>query len=541
MSKNSKTNQGLRARAVAVAAAVLLIGSTAAACGAGGGSKDSAKDLRVLVEAGGHAELKPVAAAFEKETGTKVTLVELPYDGLYDRLSSELSSGSVSFDVAALDAIWLKGFADGVEPLDDMFTDDVKSDLFPSLLTEARSTDTSSGCRCGRTPRSSTTARTCSRTRRTRRRSRRSTATRSSPPTTWQQFADAAAVLHPATAMTLRHRRQGRGRDRVARDRAPGRREGHGPRPRTARPISTRRALEALDFYTELNTKLKVSPPGAAQIDWASAQNLFNQGQTAMTRFWAHAYPQIPDDSPVKGKIGVAVIRRARRDRRRFPVRGTSRCRRPTQEVSCREVHRVRLRAQRPGDRHRPRAGGTQVRSGEVPGQARPREPRGADRSARRAGHRAAAGQPEVAEDRRHGADPDAPEGRRRRRQRGAAAEGAGPDRGHRQVTRAGVAVRRRRPRRARSGSAGDRPSPVEVTAQRPPLRRADDGAGGDLPRRVRGLAAGAARHRQLLRDLADRRRPARLRRASATTATRCTRPRSERGPADRRPTPASW
>ena len=83
-----------------------------AACGAGGddSSGDGAKTVTVLVEGGGKAELEPVAKAFTEETGTKVSLVELPYDGLYDRLSGEFSSGSVSFDVAALDAIWLNGF-----------------------------------------------------------------------------------------------------------------------------------------------------------------------------------------------------------------------------------------------------------------------------------------------------------------------------------------------------------------------------------------------------------------------------------------------
>ena len=56
---------------------------------------------------------------FTKETGTRVTFVELPYDGLYNRLNSELSSGTVSFDVAAMDAVWLPAFKDGVAPLDE--------------------------------------------------------------------------------------------------------------------------------------------------------------------------------------------------------------------------------------------------------------------------------------------------------------------------------------------------------------------------------------------------------------------------------------
>ncbi|MGZ8690975.1 MAG: ABC transporter substrate-binding protein, partial [Aeromicrobium sp.] len=121
-----------------------MIATGLAACGAGGdeSSGDGADTVTVLVEGGGKAELEPVAEAFTEETGTKVSLVELPYDGLYDRLSSEFSSGSVSFDVAALDAIWLRGFADGVEPLDDMFTDEVQADLFPALVEEAQVDDT---------------------------------------------------------------------------------------------------------------------------------------------------------------------------------------------------------------------------------------------------------------------------------------------------------------------------------------------------------------------------------------------------------------
>ena len=44
----------------------------------------------------------------------------------------------MSFDVAALDAIWLSAFADGVTLLDDLFTDEVQADLFPGLISEAQ-------------------------------------------------------------------------------------------------------------------------------------------------------------------------------------------------------------------------------------------------------------------------------------------------------------------------------------------------------------------------------------------------------------------
>jgi len=107
-------------------------GGAGSASGAGGGA------LTVLCEAGGQAELTPVADAFTKETGTKITFVALPYDGLYNRFNTELSAGTPSFDIGVMDAIWLPTFAGKLTPLDDMFTDQVKADLFPSLLTEGQ-------------------------------------------------------------------------------------------------------------------------------------------------------------------------------------------------------------------------------------------------------------------------------------------------------------------------------------------------------------------------------------------------------------------
>jgi len=298
---NSHSGRSRRSRFAAAAVGLLALGSLTA-CGAGG-SAASDDTLTVLVEAGGHAELQPVADAFEKQTGTKVTFVELPYDGLYDRLSSELASGAVSFDVAALDAIWLKGFADGVQPLDDMFTDEVKADLFPALLQEAQVDGkyvgmpvwTNAEVLYYRTDLFDDPA--------NKKAFKAKYGYDLAAPTTWQQFADAAQfftgkglygtdVKGAVETEYLATLMQAGAQDMVlTADGQP--------------DLDTPEALKALDFYTSL---LSDSPPGAAQIDWAGAQNLFNQGKTAMMRFWAHAYTQIPDDSVVKGKTGVVVL-----------------------------------------------------------------------------------------------------------------------------------------------------------------------------------------------------------------------------------------
>ncbi|GAA4288947.1 extracellular solute-binding protein [Georgenia daeguensis] len=288
------------------------------ACGAGG--TESADDasggseaLTVLVEGGGKAELEPVAAKFSEETGTEVTFVELPYDGLYDRLSTELASGNVSFDVAALDAIWLRAFADGVAPLDDLFTQEVQDDLFPALLQEATVDDrfvgmpawTNAEVLFYRTDLFEDAAQMEA--------FQAEYGYELAPPTTWEEYRDVAKFFTQDTdgdgatdlygtdvkgavetewlATVLQA-----GADGMVLDE-----DGNVI-------IDDAKHLEALEFYVAPLLEDQAAPAGAAQVDWAEAQNLFYQGQTAMTRFWAHAYTQTPEDSPVAGNIGVTPM-----------------------------------------------------------------------------------------------------------------------------------------------------------------------------------------------------------------------------------------
>lgn len=282
--------------------AVLLAVS---ACGAGGPATTSgsaASTVNVLVEAGGHAELTGVAEQCKKEAGIDVNFVELPYDGMFNRLSSEFSSGNVSFDVAALDSVWLPSFKDAVQPIDELFTDEAKKDIFPALVKEANVDGhfigmpawTNAEIILYRTDLFEDAA--------NRDGFKAKYGYDLAAPTTWQQYKDIsefftkdgmygtdvkggvetewlAHVLQAGSPMVLDEN------NNVVIDNAAHK--------------------EALDFYTSLTS---YAPPGAAQVDWAAAQNLFNQGKTAMTRFWAHAYRQIPKDAPVAGKVGAAPM-----------------------------------------------------------------------------------------------------------------------------------------------------------------------------------------------------------------------------------------
>jgi ABC-type glycerol-3-phosphate transport system substrate-binding protein len=297
--------------AVAVVSALALAG-----CGAGGGGQQAeagSQALTVLVEAGGKAELTGIAEKFTKETGTQVTFVELPYEGLYNRLNTEFSAGSTSFDVAALDAIWLPTFANAVTPLNDLFTDAVKADLFPALVEEAQVGEsfvgmpvwTNSEILFYRTdlfgdPKEKAAF-------------SKQYGYELAPPTTWKQYQDVAKFFTRDT--------DGDGETDLYGTDVKGAVETEwlatvsqsGAESMVLGPdgevtVNDADHLAALDFYVGLSNDLKAAPPGAAQIDWAGAQNLFYQGETAMMRFWAHAYPQTPEDSPVAGKIGAAPM-----------------------------------------------------------------------------------------------------------------------------------------------------------------------------------------------------------------------------------------
>ena len=51
------------------------------------------------------------------------------YNGMYDKLSTEIKSGEAAHDVACMDFVWLAAFADAIEPLQDADT----SDFLPTL------------------------------------------------------------------------------------------------------------------------------------------------------------------------------------------------------------------------------------------------------------------------------------------------------------------------------------------------------------------------------------------------------------------------
>lgn len=309
--KNPATSAGRRILVATTAASVAAL--VLSGCGAGGGAAGApeSSELTVVVEGGGKAELQPIADLYTQETGTEVTLVELPYAGLYDRISSELQAGQPSFDVAALDAIWLPAFAPGLAPLDDVVTDAVADDLFGGLVSEAQVDGTFVGVPVWtnseilfyRTDLFEDAENMAA--------FEDEYGYPLAAPTTWEQYRDAAEFFTQDTdgdGVTDLYGTDVKGAvetewlatvsqagaDSMVLDAQSG-----------EVTIDDAEHQAALDYYVSL---LPYAPSGAAQLDWAGAQNLFYQGKLAMMRFWGHAYRQTPDDSPVKEDIGVAPM-----------------------------------------------------------------------------------------------------------------------------------------------------------------------------------------------------------------------------------------
>jgi len=269
-------------------------------------------ELTILVEAGGHGELQPIADKFTAETGSTITFVELPYDGLYDRLTSEFSSGNVSFDIAAVDAIWITAFKDGLVSLDDLFTDEVQANIFPSLLAEASPDGTFIGMPAWTNAQLLFYRTDLFEDPEQQAAFKEAKGYDLAAPTTWQQYLDMAEFFTQDT--------NGDGTPELYGADVKGKVETEwlacvlqAGSPAVVLDdndqviINDKAHKDALDFYIA-PVEMGIAPPGASQIDWGAAQNLFYQGQLAMMRFWAHAYTQTPEDSEVYGKVGVVPM-----------------------------------------------------------------------------------------------------------------------------------------------------------------------------------------------------------------------------------------
>lgn len=282
----------------------LLLSSVAAlACAT---SAAHAESITVLVEGGGLQLQQAMAEQFTAETGIEVNFVEVPYQGVFDRLSAEIASGTSSFDVATIDVVWNAAFADHVEDLSDLYTDAVRADLPQALINDANVGGRMIGMPTWANAEIVFYRKDLFENEENKAAFLAEYGYELAPPATWQQWRDIAKFftrdgmygtsvngLNPEEWMA--HVLQAGSPGVILDD------EGNVILDNAAHQA-------ALEFYRAPLCEDGSVPENALEIGWGEAQNLFYQGQTAMMKFWAHAHKLTPEDSQVAGLVGVAPM-----------------------------------------------------------------------------------------------------------------------------------------------------------------------------------------------------------------------------------------
>ncbi len=265
-----------------------------------------AEAITVLVEGGGHSLQQAAADAFTKETGIEVNFVEVPYQGVFDKLTAEIASGTSNYDVATIDVVWNAAFASHVEDLSDLFTDAVKADIPSALLADANVGGKMMGMPTWANAEIVFYRKDLWEDPANQAAFKAQYGYDLMPPATWQQWRDMAKfftkdgmfgtnVIGGTSEEWMAEVLQA-GSPGVILDDA-------------GNVILDNQAhIDALENYRAPLCTDKSVPDNALEISWGEAQNLFYQGQTAMMKFWAHAYKMTPEDSKIAGKVGVAPM-----------------------------------------------------------------------------------------------------------------------------------------------------------------------------------------------------------------------------------------
>lgn len=120
-----------------VLAAIVTVGAFA------GGTQESSADTKpkyitVAVQAGAPepAAYKAFCSEWETSTGIKIEWIDLPQESQHDKLVTELSNATGTYDVVAMDNPWIAEFAAAgyIEPLEGYLSPEKRSDYFEGYL-----------------------------------------------------------------------------------------------------------------------------------------------------------------------------------------------------------------------------------------------------------------------------------------------------------------------------------------------------------------------------------------------------------------------
>ncbi len=323
---------------LAVMAVMLVLSSILAGCsgnnanntgegtantGNAGNSGKEAKggSITVLVEGGSPAfkVAEATAEQFKTQTGYEVKIEAVPYIGVYDKLNAELKAKAGSYDAAVIDILWFPALASGLAPMDELFTDEVKSDLYPNLIDGANVDGKLLGMPVWTNSKTMLYRKDLFEDAKEKEAFQKEYGYELKPPATWQEYRDVAKFFTRDTnndgtmdmygtgvlgknngdsvASWLDHALQA-GADRLV--------VGEDGKAN----VNTKPYVDALEFLTKVLREDKSAPEGALNMASDEIAELFWNGKMAMMLEWGHFF--VPSNDParskVAGKVGTAPM-----------------------------------------------------------------------------------------------------------------------------------------------------------------------------------------------------------------------------------------
>ncbi len=300
------TRRAARPLALATALSAVLLG---AACAPSPTSSDDSSagsgkgtTITVGMEAGSPHEAfyKKAAADFTEETGIKVQILGVPHDNMHQQFLSDAIAGGTAYDVLMVDQPWVSEFAANgyLEPLDDRLSDEDRSDFVAGTLD----TESYDGKLYG-LPFLVHNLVTYYRP------SMLEAAGIDAPPTTWEQYREAARLTTDPGTGTYGTMIPGNRDGEVAtRFESYVQQAGGDIVDAQGKPdIDTPQARAALQMMTEIQFDDGSSPAGLH--DLSAIQGQFLEGKIAMVSVWPYLWAMAtdPEQSKIADDVAVAL------------------------------------------------------------------------------------------------------------------------------------------------------------------------------------------------------------------------------------------
>jgi multiple sugar transport system substrate-binding protein len=259
------------------------------------------------------------AKEFKEASGYDVKIEAVPYIGVFDKLNAELKAKAGSYDAAIIDILWFSALAGGLAPMDDLYTDEVKADLYPNLINGANVDDKLLGMPVWTNSKTMLYRKDLFEDPKEKENFKQQYGYDLKPPTNWQEYRDVAKFFARDTnndgtmdmygtgvlgknngdsvASWLDHALQA-GADRLV--------IGEDGKAN----VNTKPYVDALDFLTKVLNEDKSAPEGALNMASDEIAELFWNGKMAMMLEWGHFF--VPSNDPAKskvaGKVGTAPM-----------------------------------------------------------------------------------------------------------------------------------------------------------------------------------------------------------------------------------------